>query len=577
MSMTDDPDTDVANVPGSATASVVPNVTCSKPLPIATESVPAVTAVMGNSAANTSSLSTRDTDVIPNISQPIDSAAPSFLTLPAEIRNLVYKQLFEFDGFIDHDCSWNPEHIMRSTIVPGTAFLSTCHQINFEAAGILYSQNSFRVVQSDCLEYPIQTAGDWLKSIGRQAGFVRKFLVEIEVDIHYGMPNGYEVCANVLPILLHLWQHTGLKLELSLTAPVGISHATLRDIEVGTSKLNKVFTCLTYSDVLGISRYKRFPHILSSINIVLNSTGRYGAVHFKPTGNRTDCTFPRIDFGISDSGEVQGIHHSSNPKTFEGIMASSHIRECLMEQIAPPIREITLDLTNRGVSPQIPAIFMVNRDTRSELTDSHCPRTIRASMITKRLKTSFTSELSTLDSWYRVIVPGNKSWCKAPTAFTLKFDLTKSLPLDEVRFDATSIAWATLDYAWNTSVDIELASSDGQMLRNLRYTMTLKDMRRSIVVAFHRILELYPQYENLPPPVVWMDGRGDVREADYDSKAGKSPIWTNHESNINDSVIENRVEQARSYLSEHDDLEPHDDTSLIGRLAHLLYLEYYGK
>lgn len=86
------------------------------------------------------------------VSQPARSDTPSFLDLPAEIRNSVYDFLFKFDTELRLKCCGRPD-ISQAAAAPvqGIALLSTCRQIHEEATTILYSQNTFAM--GDTLEH----------------------------------------------------------------------------------------------------------------------------------------------------------------------------------------------------------------------------------------------------------------------------------------------------------------------------------------------------------------------------------------------------------------------------------------
>ncbi|KAK0716632.1 hypothetical protein B0T21DRAFT_375235 [Apiosordaria backusii] len=65
---------------------------------------------------------------------PTDPATPRFLSLPAEIRNMIYSLLFRADSTIKSN--WRP-HLSAQ-------FLRTCRQVRDEGLPILYGENTFR-------------------------------------------------------------------------------------------------------------------------------------------------------------------------------------------------------------------------------------------------------------------------------------------------------------------------------------------------------------------------------------------------------------------------------------------------
>ncbi|KAF2736160.1 hypothetical protein EJ04DRAFT_575624 [Polyplosphaeria fusca] len=69
-------------------------------------------------------------------SQSADNSRAGFLDLPAELRNVVYRDLFVFPGYVRL-------LYLSPTKVSALALLRTCKQVHHEAASVLYGTNSF--------------------------------------------------------------------------------------------------------------------------------------------------------------------------------------------------------------------------------------------------------------------------------------------------------------------------------------------------------------------------------------------------------------------------------------------------
>lgn len=88
-------------------------------------------------------------------SVPADPDTPSILTLPAEIRNLIYEILLVFEDVLTifpilferiyDEMSWDmiESHTTTKTPISGVLLLATCRKIHSEAAGVLYSLSRF--------------------------------------------------------------------------------------------------------------------------------------------------------------------------------------------------------------------------------------------------------------------------------------------------------------------------------------------------------------------------------------------------------------------------------------------------
>jgi hypothetical protein len=163
-------------------------------------------------------------DIRNNASQSIDPNEPSFLTtLPAELRNEVYKWLFHRDEPIIYTGSWiqqrEPEFVERyldsddeddsnSTedkptheelallrkpphdIGPVVGVLRTCRQVYHEAVGVLYSSNSF-TISADLHRHnstmkQIYRAAQFIDWLGSQTALLKK----VNIDIDPTCPSG---------------------------------------------------------------------------------------------------------------------------------------------------------------------------------------------------------------------------------------------------------------------------------------------------------------------------------------------------------------------------------------------------
>ncbi|KAF1993942.1 hypothetical protein P154DRAFT_587466 [Amniculicola lignicola CBS 123094] len=150
-------------------------------------------------------------------SVPADPSAASFLRFPAEIRNDIYRLLYDFSSPIFIYPSGNPwKNVRKKTPIPGISLLSSCRQIHHESASILYSENTFTLkfgsgYRSDYIAPYSSAIAGWFQNIGTQLSRVRN--VELE-------GKSWEEFSQFAPILKILWD-TGCTPDISFpTVPI---------------------------------------------------------------------------------------------------------------------------------------------------------------------------------------------------------------------------------------------------------------------------------------------------------------------------------------------------------------------
>ena len=207
------------------------------------------------------------------MSAPLVKGLPSFLDLPAEIRILVYEQLFKRGGpVLIHDVrayyAQKPraaEHTLglldtgdgpttSDRTVPlawdeqldsekeelksfdhgldeGFGLLKSCRQIYRESAAVMYGDNKFVVSRvfkrhdyseynNDYSHFGVGTYQQlhyypvWLRSLGTQHSLLQNVEIDMAATCPYGCDSG--TTFNVLPILRFIWDHPSAKWNLTL-------------------------------------------------------------------------------------------------------------------------------------------------------------------------------------------------------------------------------------------------------------------------------------------------------------------------------------------------------------------------
>lgn len=225
----------------------------------------------------------------------------------------------------------------------GIAILRTNRQINHEAAGTLYSHNSFHFTRITCglhldhnddlhpraeLYHQFNYVGKWLTEIGEQAKFVK--IITIDADARCK----YTTHCEALPILKHLWMyaegnllvqfvHTGRRMSEWCEHPEHENDTDLendaREIErlqgfgsgdlmqtavcSPAASLNSVLLLVGVKDDLKLAKYSISDRLLSSVTLSLDGTG---LIQF---GNDSRyASYCR--FTLNHTGEIQAVPRS---------------------------------------------------------------------------------------------------------------------------------------------------------------------------------------------------------------------------------------------------------------------------
>jgi hypothetical protein len=250
-------------------------------------------------------------------SVPQDPIAPSFLTkLPAEIRNAIYEYAFVDEAgaliliadstICEVEPTWvqaeenngrgykfqiedlDEERLASSTFsapdcsLP-VALLGICRQIYYEAASMLYGKNAFLVSvalhRHNSHHRQVQTAAQWLLSIGSQTKLLRQ--VSIDIDSRYH--NWCRVCEHYDCI----WS-IGQLVKFILTRPELEPRITFRKLgrlldarvhkdqnleasppleQAYEDKLNNILVSLTTHDALKLQRCAPFQRLIAEIKL----------------------------------------------------------------------------------------------------------------------------------------------------------------------------------------------------------------------------------------------------------------------------------------------------------------------
>ncbi|CAO2649864.1 Nn.00g011560.m01.CDS01 [Neocucurbitaria sp. VM-36] len=493
-------------------------------------------------------------------------AAPSFLTLPGEIRNAIYEIILVRNSPIDVDRSGlmiSRPHAHHSLDV---SLLSTSQQIHHEASGILYSCNVFFVNSTHPrhMDALIRRASRWLYDIGRQATLVRRLLI----DVH--QPCLWPAELNLLPLLRHVWkrgmdiQEIGFVKIASHSSHDNRNILKVNDKCIRSDPFNHVLRLLSVDDILDVKKYGRFSRMLR--RVLIHVGGMNGSIEFYSPSSNEVHILPRRDFRVALNGEFHITGNDPVRPNIDYIMSSRLLADKIMRLIVPSFDNITFDVTNRRLAPPLPAVLAVSQMFRACSSRWLMTNTFNMKMTSNTLKLSVSKALERLENcpWTDVKLGWSKP--RDQKEMILRYEMDKPSLLDDIRFDATALIKGTACYTVYTTVRIELACSTDQQIKECHITLTLDEIRFNMITVLHDLTKRYPERSASECPTIWMNGRGKVQEADFRAGTPHTEIVAIDNNSTTQSSVETSAK--KKYVVIESSLG-YSSTSLAGFMQNL--------
>jgi hypothetical protein len=318
---------------------------------------------------------TKTQDAVPvGASLPTDSRAASFLmTLPSEMRNLIYEALYVSNGRLEctkgsigHEGRrWYEETspslrgstaLSRSEIALATPFLRSCRQVYHEAVGFLYSHNEFTLRPNT----PMPAFDTWSRELGSQIILVRKVFVSVyalrgtvHVAGHY--PNRVEI----LPILRLLWATGSSKLDIAITMDVTATSNPYFHHWEG-AYLNRVPLLLGPEDSMDIPKYDRF-RLLTSVQV--HPDGGSGSVRFAGSDGESKS---RYWYSIShDGSSTIAAWDETPPLSLERLPPEVYSQ--ILDNVGHSLGAVRVKLPNEAVPLKMAVLCTARRMRRKAL------------------------------------------------------------------------------------------------------------------------------------------------------------------------------------------------------------------
>lgn len=519
------------------------------------------------------------------VSSPADPNEPSFLNLPAEIRNRIYELLFTRDEpVLLHNAKayhaippQAPHHPYRNELTAAfddeyeneidqgqlfvhdfrtvTPALLVCRQVYAEAVGYLYNNNTFmfsrplyrhdvRNGEDDCVEHDDESyfvtnyVAQWLQNLGSQL----KLLNEVRIDVGALCP---DLCdrgmpfISILNLVRMLWRYPYLAdvIAFSQREPtdrekneVGrFKHSEEENDMEHADSLQGILIAIGVQDVLNLRRYASINLLVTDIR--LESSLEYGYV-----------TGPNLflDFAIPEDNAMRWMKKSRIPFSPLEDLKTPLMRK-IFSLVTFPADQIILDLDLGKVYGFNPVMFQLNHKFR-EMNLHRTPMDMRV-LVRKSINTTtfdfsgFADPISSglidpTDYWSIYAVFWRSIFdslsCHPLTTIVLNFDIATTTSLKEIRINIKEIVpiLTSLSSRVKTKLRFVLRCPWGNATHYEEVTIPVAELVQSLFLLLSDVKQQWPSEISKTGykqlPDIWLSGNGVLIYASYPANSHSS-------------------------------------------------------
>ncbi|KAF1954611.1 hypothetical protein CC80DRAFT_567200 [Byssothecium circinans] len=478
-------------------------------------------------------------------SSPAIAGEPSFVTtMPAELRNEVYKLLFLDDEPLVVMEPQDHRNFGIDATPPATKFLSpsigllrTCRQVYHEAIGVLYSGNSFHVTappySHNIYASQIWYTVNWLEGIGRNLKLVRNVDVDIdpicsaecieaeeEVSQDGEEENeGKDRQLDILPIVKFLWnKSTSRRFKLSFINGGGKVHTNYfidddDDFRPTDAKLmNNVLRSLVVSDTLNIKQYGKHERII--YGIFIDKSQGHGEVVYSSSRFSEKTSFPH-PFSIKKQGKsLAWIDLWEQETDYQRL--PKHIRKKIVRYAIKNADPITMDIDRNTASGLDLNLLRIN----SSLRERTKLRFADWNQLTLRMTT--TERVTSFGNFHHL-----RQWCRSSLSrmvpdvfeesqwdrthyveFVLRFELNYMSTLHDLRINILDFIQVTSMFDSEMRVVFLLKCHSNGPVYEQKCTMELQKLQDACRNFFQLLgkKDLYSGVRDCA--ALWFDGNG---------------------------------------------------------------------
>ncbi|RYO19150.1 hypothetical protein AA0111_g10515 [Alternaria arborescens] len=519
------------------------------------------------------------------VSGPADPKEPSFLSLPAEIRNWIYELLFTRDepvllhnakayhatlpedlytpfyGFnrrqqlIDYfDDSYEDEIVQGGIFVHDfqtvTPALLVCRQVYAEAAGYLYGNNTFMFsrplyhhdsrdgdeyyVEEDDESYFVTSYGaQWLQNLGSQLELLNK----VRVDVGALCPRSCIQSMGFIPVLKLvrvLWRYPYLADVVAFTQreptkremnDFGRSNHSedeyTMEFEEYAKRLQKILFTIGVQDVLNSRRYASLDLLVTDINLA--SSLDYGHV-----------TGPNLvlKFETPEDGAVRWLEKSETPLSPLKDLDLPLMRK-IFSLVTFPADQIILDLDQRKFRGFSPVILHLNSKFR------HLPYDRIPKDISILIRKSISTTTFDLIGAVRPIGPGGEHsgiwhaslrglFNNSSIGIVLDFNIATATSLKEIRINIKNAVPELIHSYFFSKAKLLfcLKCPWGNAIHHEEVTIRVVELVQNLFLLLSDIKQQWPseidKTGDKQLPDIWLSGNGVLISASYPATSHSS-------------------------------------------------------
>lgn len=437
---------------------------------------------------------------VPSPAEPDASVTP-FLERPSEIRNFIYKALFEPDEpkvlvLCGQTIPGKTEELRLR--IAGIELLYTCRQIYSEAASILYGSSSFvapPVSQNASLgrDY-LCPVGAWLARIGDKRGLLKN--LEIHLTESVPRSSGYFELNPLVRFMFGTSKANQVLVSFSFKEQ-GVSTGLLDAIDA--TPLNLLLSqMLKHSQVKTLLRcWRRVQSVsVSSIGTRLQLKMQSGSDHDS-----------HIFLGFSNSDDGQ-LRYSPEPgRGLQSIMKYQNVAQRVYKD-----QEVTFDLDHRKVSPAWPKLLHVSRAQRlaSFIAMWQQEKHLRLRTVNEDRSNDAFATLQKIDELEKryLLTAGQDRFI-----LDIHVDARADLTIENIRINAVCLVSAACVFSRLFIPDIRIHL--GGQATTLGAQEPLLRIKGRLFQFLIHLLRTYPDFAHSPCPFIWMDSECRIREAEF--------------------------------------------------------------
>ncbi|KAI2481353.1 hypothetical protein Ptr902_07148 [Pyrenophora tritici-repentis] len=495
------------------------------------------------------------------MSTPTNPAAPHFLTLPAEVRNLIYEHLFRTyekieihprdeeatSGFSGPTPLTQPPIFFFSKADCISLFVS-CRQVYHESTSLLLHSNTWIIprVYPAWYQRPrsqMTDLADWIEKLGSSATMLRKVVINWQWTYpRFDDPwSGYDTkemsdFVQMGALVKALWANKNAKFEIEFVIPEDTKYGS--SAALNTMAISNIL-CTLRQDSHDLEKYGSQIH-----NICVARDGSEGFVQFNhdyknPLAIENSYTSA---FSIFDNGRTLALIPATKP---ELMTLPEHLRERILYPIgltSPAYQpnsegcgddiypQVCFDLDLKTTEGASPILTLLNSSLRSQYH--------RAFWFHNQHSIKMRSEISPTDfdhfeklRRFLCIAPiTSRPWAMGgrfsssgtstdnPLEFLLQFQLQDATTLGDLRVNMLDFLRVTSACGhYPSSITFRIANGDGTT--QSQASMELDRFREFATIALTEFDRVFPGNLYKPCPNIWVNGYGRIVQVELDGNS----------------------------------------------------------